>query len=145
MSDGPEVVFQNARSYRESRAPHLRRWLSDLVQELAPDADSIAVSFVDDDEMRKLNRRYRGRDSSTDVLSFPGDTTPEGRHLGDIAISVSTARRQAKLGGRSSYREVQGLLLHGVLHCLGYDHETDDGEMSNLEGRLRPDWIPDER
>jgi len=138
-------VFQHPERYRESRAPHLRQWLSALVREVAPKADSFAVSFVDEGEMRELNRSFRGRDAPTDVLSFPGETTEEGCHLGDVAVSVSTARLQAERAGRSSYREVQTLLLHGVLHCLGYDHETDSGEMSDMESRLRRVWIRDER
>ena len=145
MSRELELVFQNPKRFRESRAPHLRRWLSGLVKEVAPQADSFAVSFVNEGEMRELNRSFRGRDAPTDVLSFPGQTTEEGCHLGDVAVSVCTARLQAKRAGRSSYREVQTLLLHGVLHCLGYDHETDAGEMSSLESRLRRVWIRDER
>ena len=139
-----ELVFQNQARFRESRAPQLRVWLRRLVKDVAPEADSFAVSFVDDEAMRQLNRDYRGRDATTDVLSFPGQVTEEGRHLGDVAISISTARRQAEEAGRSAYREVQTLLLHGLLHCLGYDHETDGGEMSSLESRLRGVWIPDE-
>ena len=140
-----ELVFQNPERFRESRAPHLRQWLSALVREVAPKANSFAVSFVDEGEMRQLNRSFRGRDAPTDVLSFPGETTEEGAHLGDVAVSVSIARLQAERAGRSSYREVQTLLLHGVLHCLGHDHESDSGEMSSMESRLRRVWIRDER
>lgn len=139
-----ELVFQNPERYRESRAPHLRRWLRGLVREVAPNADSFAVSFVDEVEMRELNRTFRGRDTATDVLSFPGETTDEGYHLGDVAVSIPVARQQAELTGTSSYREVQTLLLHGVLHCLGYDHEADEGEMSSMESRLRRFWIRNE-
>lgn len=139
-----ELVFQNQASFRESRAPQLRVWLRQLVDDVAPGVNSFAVSFVDDEKMRQLNRDFRGRDSTTDVLSFPGETTEEGRHLGDVAVSIDTARRQAQRAGRSPYREVQMLLLHGVLHCLGYDHESDAGEMSSLEARLQAVWIPDE-
>jgi rRNA maturation RNase YbeY len=138
-------VFQNPERFRESRAPHLRLWLRNLVGEVAPKADSFAVSFVNQEEMRELNRSFRGRDTPTDVLSFPGETTEEGFHLGDVAVSVSTARLQAERAGRSPYREVQILLLHGVLHCLGHDHETDSGEMSSLESQLRRVWIRDEQ
>lgn len=145
MSRKLELVFQHPERFRESRAPHLRRWMSEVVKEIAPKADSFAVSFVDDVEMRELNRSFRGRDASTDVLSFPGETTREGCHLGDVAVSVETARRHAELAGTSSYREVQTLLLHGALHCLGYDHEKDTGEMNQLESRLRRVWIPDGR
>ena len=92
--------------------------------------------------MRRLNRTYRGKDAPTDVLSFPGQETPEGPHLGDVVIAVPVARRQAEAAGHSSERELRVLLLHGVLHCLGYDHETDDGTMERLERRLRRRWVP---
>jgi probable rRNA maturation factor len=121
------------------------------VETLAPDADSLAVRFVSDREMRRLNATFRGRDKATDVLTFPGDLRapdapePSGEppagplagHLGDVAISVPTARRQARELGHGADRELRILLLHGLLHCLGYDHETDDGTMERLETRLR--------
>ncbi|MCP4201337.1 MAG: rRNA maturation RNase YbeY [bacterium] len=92
--------------------------------------------------MRRLNRAFRGKDRPTDVLSFPGETTMDGIHLGDIAVSVPAARRQALERGHSVERELKVLLLHGVLHCLGHDHETDSGEMDRLERRLRRRWVP---
>ena len=79
-------------------------------------------------------------DAATDVLSFPGGATPEGRHLGDMVVAVPTARRQAAAAGHPVERELRSLLLHGVLHCLGHDHETDDGDMERLERRLRRRW-----
>jgi probable rRNA maturation factor len=91
--------------------------------------------------MRRLNRDFRGKDASTDVLSFPGSVGGEGRHLGDVAIAVPTARRQAAAAGHDTERELRLLLLHGVLHCLGHDHETDGGEMERLERRLRRRWL----
>jgi probable rRNA maturation factor len=75
------------------------------------------------------------------VLSFPGGSTLEGLHLGDIVISVPAARRQAAARGEALELEIRNLLLHGVLHCLGHDHETDGGVMQRLEKRLRRDWI----
>ncbi len=90
--------------------------------------------------MRRVNRSFRSLDKSTDVLSFLG----EDGHLGDILISVPTARRQAAAaapGGHTVEHELRTLLLHGVLHCLGYDHETDDGEMDRVERRLRRTWL----
>ena len=94
--------------------------------------------------MRLLNSTYRDIDGATDVLSFPGESTPEGRHLGDLAIAVPVARRQAKELGHSAERELRCLLLHGVLHCLGHDHEADDGEMDSLELQLRARWVDSE-
>ena len=94
-------------------------------------------------EIAELNGRYRGRAQPTDVLSFPGEAGPEGFHLGDIVICPAVARRQARHAGPEPGDELKTLLLHGVLHCLGHDHETDDGEMERLERRLRRRWIAD--
>jgi probable rRNA maturation factor len=127
----------NPNHYRESGVRRLRPWLAALVVELAPEAGSLGVRFVGDREMRRTNRQFRGQDRTTDVLSFPGE---EG-HLGDVLISVPTARRQAAAAGHGVDRELKTLLLHGVLHCLGYDHETDQGEMERLERRLRRTWL----
>lgn len=138
---GCEVVIQNPGGYPEARAGELRPWLEALVAELAPEARSFAVRFTSDREMRRLNRSYRGRDYPTDVLSFPGGPTPEGSHLGDVVISVPVARRQAEAVGHPAARELRVLLLHGVLHCLGHDHETDDGAMERLEAGLRARWL----
>ena len=90
--------------------------------------------------MRQLSRDYRGIDKTTDVLSFPGDGDDD-HYLGDVAVSVPAARRQALDRGLEVSTEIRTLLLHGVLHCLGYDHETDAGEMTALEGRLRNLWV----
>ena len=84
--------------------------------------------------MRALNRQFRGKDYVTDVLSFPSD---ERGFLGDVVIAEGMAKRQAKEHGHSLKIEVQTLALHGLLHLLGYDHETDDGRMARAEARLR--------
>lgn len=137
-----EISLQNPGRRGGLGCLELRPWLASLVGDLAPDVASLGVRFAGDREMRELNRRYRSRDRTTDVLSFPGETTSEGRHLGDIAVSVPTARRQAAARGHALQRELRYLLLHGVLHCLGYDHESDDGAMERLEVRMRRRWIP---
>lgn len=93
---------------------------------------SATIAFVSDTSIRKLNRQFRGIDKATDVLSFPSDDA-----LGDIAISVETAARHAKENDLSFDDEVAQLILHGLLHLAGYDHETDNGEMNKLELRLR--------
>jgi probable rRNA maturation factor len=139
-----EVVLQNPYGYQEGRDPELAPWLERLVAELAPVPASFAVRLSSEREMRRLNRTFRGRDYPTDVLSFPGEATPEGRHLGDVVIAVPVARRQAVAAGHPPGLELRTLLLHGVLHCLGYDHETDDGAMDRLEADLRERWIPTE-
>ncbi|MCB1056181.1 MAG: rRNA maturation RNase YbeY [Acidobacteria bacterium] len=135
------MILQNPGRYPEARLRELRPWLGALLAKLAPEVVSFGVRFTSDRELRRLNHTYRGKDRSTDVLSFPGEEGPEGRHLGDVAISVPTARRQAAAAGHPTERELRILLLHGVLHCLGYDHETDDGAMERLERRLRRRWI----
>jgi probable rRNA maturation factor len=134
---GPELALLNPNRYPESAPRRLRPWLASLVAALAPGAESFGVRFAGDREMRRVNRRFRDKDRTTDVLSFPGD---DG-HLGDVLISVPAARRQAAAAGHAVERELKVLLLHGVLHCLGYDHETDRGEMERLERRLRRSWI----
>ena len=94
--------------------------------------------------MRAMNRDFRGHDHVTDVLSFPGDAETEPGHLGDVVVCVAQARRQAVARDASLEHEMKTLLLHGVLHCMGHDHETDDGEMERLERRLRRRWVRDE-
>jgi probable rRNA maturation factor len=140
----PEIVLQNPNRYPEASARRLRPWLARLVEALAPvGAASLGVRFASDREVRRANREFRGKDGPTDVLSFPGGEVPAGepRHLGDILISVPTARRQARSAGHGVERELRRLLLHGLLHCLGHDHETDGGEMERLEKRLRRAWL----
>ena len=97
---------------------------------------SATIAFVSDKTIRQLNRQFRGVDKATDVLSFPADDADES-NLGDIAISVDTAGAQAKENGLKFDEEVAQLILHGLLHLCGYDHETDNGEMDRLELRLR--------
>lgn len=138
-----EIVIQNPRRYRSLESDRLRRWLSALIGEVAPAAESFGVKFVNDMEMQELNGQYRGRDYPTDVLSFPGGDSLDGRHLGDVVVSVPTARRQAVSGGSEAQLEIRTLLLHGVLHCLGYDHECDEGQMDLLEARMRKRWLDD--
>ena len=99
------------------------------------------IVFVSDRAIRLLNQRFRGRKTATDVLSFPsGQTKFERRanpNLGDVVISVERAAAQAALHGLEFDQEVAQLILHGLLHLCGYDHETDDGQMNRLELRLR--------
>jgi probable rRNA maturation factor len=137
--EGCEIVLLNPNRYPEAAPRRLRPWLARLVAALAPAAGSLGVRFVGDRAMRRVNRQFRSLDKTTDVLSFPGE---EG-HLGDILISVPTARRQAAGTGLDAGCELKTLLLHGVLHCLGHDHEADQGQMERLERRLRKRWIGD--
>ena len=136
------VELENPNRYPEARARRLRPWLEQLVGDVAPEpGGTLAIRFVSDREMKRLNRDFRGKDRTTDVLSFPGSKTVEGVHLGDIAVSVPAARRQAAERGHGVERELEVLLMHGLLHCLGHDHEADDGEMARLERSLRRKWV----
>jgi probable rRNA maturation factor len=90
--------------------------------------------ITDDGELRRLNRQFRGKDSATDVLSFP---MAASGNLGEMAISLDRARGQASGFGHSVDKEVRVLMLHGVLHLMGLDHERDHGEMRRVEQRWR--------
>ena len=102
----------------------------------------VSIAIVDDEAMRNLNRKFRKKNKTTDVLTFPADESDadpnaKGRPLGDIVISIDQARRQATEQKHSLATEVRYLILHGILHALGYDHETDNGEMNALEIEVR--------
>jgi probable rRNA maturation factor len=140
-----EIVLGGLGRFPDASDPRLAGWLARLVAALAPHADSFGVRFVGDRAMRALNLEYRGLDCSTDVLSFEGGSSPEGRHLGDVVISVPYARRQAEVHRHALAAELRLLLLHGLLHCLGHDHETDSGVMDRLEQRLRRRFVPRRR
>ncbi len=106
-------------------------------------AGEVDVLLAGDRTLRRLNRKYRGKDKATDVLSFPAYSfAPAGAevagvHGGDLAISLDTARRQAEEHGHALRDEIRVLLLHGLLHLSGMDHETDRGEMAERERELR--------
>ena len=132
------VVVTDGRG-RSTPARGLVRWLSTV----APKRfyGDVAVALVCDAKMRALNKRYRSLDRVTDVLSFPADPHPfhdrsSARVLGDIVIATGVAKRQARSFGVSVDMEIRRLTLHGLLHLMGYDHETDTGQMSKLERRL---------
>ena len=108
---------------------------------VAADGAGVTIAFVSDRRMRELNRNWRGKRGTTDVLSFPAQQDEfeklEGASLGDVVISVEQAARQAAKENLTLEKELGQLILHGLLHLCGYDHETDDGEMNRLEMRLR--------
>jgi len=97
----------------------------------------VAVLLTGDRTLRRLNREFRGIDKATDVLSFPVHGSTYSGHAGDLAISLQTAARQAREHKHSLRDEVRVLLLHGLLHLAGMDHETDRGEMAEREAKLR--------
>lgn len=97
------------------------------------------IAFVSDKKMSELNNQFRGKNKTTDVLSFPfeNDFDENENFLGDIVISLEQAERQAIENNLTLENEVKQLILHGILHLLGYDHETDNGEMNEIELQLR--------
>ena len=112
----------------------VRRFLSGLVPALGIDGTPFSIMFTTDEAMRRYNRDYRGFDKSTDVLSFRG----EDGYLGDILISSETAYNQARNSPALSFESnIQRLILHGLLHLMGYDHETDQGQMRAIERHFR--------
>ncbi len=118
------------------------RWQAFSEKALAAIRDKSAaatIAFVSDRQIRELNRRFRRIDKVTDVLSFPAgdEASGETTNLGDIAISLERAGIQAEENQLTLDEEIAQLILHGLLHLCGYDHETDKGEMNRLELRLR--------
>ncbi len=138
---------------RQSRVrvalPALEKFSRRMKRELRLNGRELVVCLVSDTEMTRLNRKYRGKNKATDVLSFPsgqdgcvprlrlGQVSAGPTFLGDIAIAPQVAGRNAKRYGRALHDELRILILHGVLHLLGYDHETDSGQMERRELRLR--------
>lgn len=112
------------------------RGLAAWLARIAPAAarGEMCIALVSDRRMRALNRQFRGKDAVTDVLSFPSD---DRGFLGDVVIAAGVAARQAREAGHSLATELKVLSLHGLLHLLGHDHETDNGAMARLEQRLR--------
>src|SRR5262249_15325299 len=127
----------------------LQEFLRRTQRELKIANAEITIAFVSDAEMAGWNENYRKKKGPTDVLSFPA-TAGAGRKLaaranlakkaeilGDIAIAPETAKRYAKKNGRTLSSEIRVLMLHGVLHLMGYDHESDQGQMNRIERKLR--------
>jgi probable rRNA maturation factor len=137
MGEPPDrlrIVLVNRQRRRRVNAERLRRVLAGAAEALEASGE-LALVLAGDRLLHRLNRDYRHKDRATDVLSFPGDGGEGG--LGDIVISVETAERNGRGLGRSLPQELDVLALHGFLHVLGYDHETDGGTMHRLERRLR--------
>lgn len=128
--------------------PATRNYVRRLRQTLRLGRRDFNVCFVDNREVKRLNAAFRGNPRPTDVLSFSWEAGAESalhanrngefKHfLGDVVISAETARRNARLEAHSTANEIRWLILHGLLHLLGYDHATDNGEMTALEYSLR--------
>jgi probable rRNA maturation factor len=148
-SEDSEEVSNRQRRVRVAVAP-LQKFLRQIKNDMGLSGSHVTVGLVSDTEIARLNESFRKMQGPTDVLSFPAHAggklarlradkpaIPNGTVLGDIAISPQTARRYARKDGRALNVELRILILHGVLHLLGYDHESDRGEMSRLEKRWR--------
>ena len=143
------TVENRQRTVRVARRP-LEAFLRRVREEVGYAEAGVTVCLVSDAEMARMNETYRKKQGPTDVLSFPAfqrrrparlaprsTTRKKSEYLGDIAIAPAIARRYARKHKRSLERELRVLILHGVLHLLGYDHETDRGEMDRMERKLR--------
>lgn len=132
MSPEPLLIFETRARALERR--ELQKYARALQGALAPERLYCAL-ITDDGELRRLNREFRGKDYATDVLSFPSESPIDS--LGDIAISVERAAAQAAEHGHDTPTEIRILLLHGLLHLMGHDHEADGGRMRRLESKWR--------
>ena len=130
-ADDIPLLFHTSRKLRRAE---LRRFLTEVSRRVTR-GRSIACLVTGDAEVRRLNRRFRGKNSSTDVLSFPSGG--KNGFAGDLAISIDRARRQATECGHSLEDELRILMLHGALHLAGLDHERDAGRMARAESRWR--------
>jgi probable rRNA maturation factor len=149
---GPVGAIENHQRGVRVALSGLEEFLEQVRQEIGLGPECVAVRLIGNAEMALLNKTYRKKKGPTDVLSFPAEKEERAKkagslaqqvkradrkYLGDIAIAPAAARRNAKSLGRSFAEELRVLILHGVLHLLGYDHETDRGEMERIESRLR--------
>ena len=143
------MILNRQRAVRLARRP-LERFLRRVQDELGFQEAGVTICLVSDAEIARMNETFRKKKGPTDVLSFPvaarrrplqlrrsSNKVKASKYLGDIAISPATARRYARKHGRTLSSELRVLILHGALHLLGYDHETDRGEMDCVERKMR--------
>jgi len=135
------IEIVNRQRTRKINAKQWREFAGQVIQAMGIDKQDATIVFVSDATIKKLNQRFRSKDYPTDVLSFPiraaSFEIENKSNLGDVVISVERAAVQAKAAGHNFADEVKQLILHGLLHLCGYDHETDGGKMNRLELRLR--------
>jgi rRNA maturation RNase YbeY len=142
MASGARAVTVNvvARPGMAKHAPALRRTARAALRFLGEAPSELSIALVDDDEMRKLNAMWRGHDRPTDVLSFAqreGEAQPSTTLLGDVVISLPTATRQARQRRVPLRGELDELLIHGILHLLGYDHERSLADARRMFAKAR--------
>ena len=135
------IEIINRQRSKSINAKQLRELGERALRTIGSSKQAATVVFVSDAAIRKLNKQFRGKDQVTDVLSFPSEAEPfeaeNQSQLGEVVISVQRAADQAKQNRLTFSNEVEQLILHGLLHLCGYDHETDDGKMNRLEVKLR--------
>lgn len=132
------AVYLRVRLIRvKVRQAAFRRVVERVLAAVGEAQSELSIELVGDGRMRRLNRQYRKKDRTTDVLAFAmrESSSPVTALLGDVVISLPTARRQADEGGRSLSEELAWLLVHGVLHLCGYDHERSDAEARRMKRR----------
>lgn len=134
------VVIINRQQARPIKGQHWLEFVDRALKAIGTRKE-VTIVFVRDAAIRKLNRQFRDHDQATDVLSFPTRAEKfeceQKSQLGEVVISVDRAAAQARQNGLTFANEVRQLILHGLLHLCGYDHETDDGQMNRLELKLR--------
>jgi probable rRNA maturation factor len=129
-------LIQIQKEHDDLKEARLRRFVSKARKAVGLRGE-VSLLLTSDREMRKLNRSFRGKDKATDVLSFPAVDAVAAKFAGDLAISIDTASANAAELGHSLEDELRVLILHGLLHLAGYDHEADEGQMARKESRLR--------
>ena len=129
----------NRQRERKLNAKHWREFTAAALTAIKRGQRDVSIVFTSDSAIRKLNQQYRDKDYVTDVLSFPAgpEQFENQSNLGEVVISLQRAAAQAKENGLTLQNEIEQLILHGLLHLCGYDHETDKGEMNRLELKLR--------
>ena len=134
------IEIINRQRRRKINAKRWREFGQEALQAIGIESE-VTIVFVSDEAIKKLNRQFRGKNYATDVLSFPSEAetfeVESQKSLGEVVISVQRAAARARGNGLSFSNEVKQLILHGLLHLSGYDHETDKGEMNRIELRLR--------
>ena len=135
------IEVLNRQRRRKINARQWREFGEQSLEALGKSEQSATIVFVSDEAIKTLNRKFRGKNYATDVLSFPSAAEAfeddQQNELGEVVISVQRAAAQARSNGLSFSNEMKQLILHGLLHLSGYDHETDKGQMNRLELKLR--------
>lgn len=137
MQISSEITFENAELESEIAKEELSLWIEGVLGELSLKGSYCELNLVTSETIREINKEHRGKDYATDVLSFSqveGEEISGNCFLGDIVVSIPYAKEQAEQYGHPLLSEVKYLILHGILHLLGYDHtEEENGEMSKME------------